>query len=429
MKKVLIITYYWPPSGGGGVQRWLKMSKYLPELGWKPIIYTPLNPDPSVVDESLISEIHPEIVEIKTPIWEPYDVYRKLFGKKKDSKFKAGYISEASSGNWKNKLAVFLRGNLMIPDPRKFWIKPSVKYLSNYLKENSVDLIVSTGPPHSMHIIALKLREKFDITWVADFRDPWTNIDFYSKLRLTKWGDRKHKRLELQVLKKADHVVTVSPSWQNEFLELGGRNVELVTNGYDPGDYQFESVPMEKHFSITHLGALNKDRNPVSLWKAISELCKENRDFQQSVQIHLIGQTDESVIQSIHENKLSEHLKITAHLPHKEGLKALHKSHLLLLPINDAPNVKGILPGKMYEYLAVKRPILAIGPGNADFARIIHETNSGVTHDFADTAGIKASLSTYFGLFQKNQNLTPGSSIEKYSRKNLAKRFFEIVEK
>ncbi|MCG6188137.1 glycosyltransferase [Maribellus maritimus] len=429
MKKVLIITYYWPPSGGGGVQRWLKMSKYLPDFGWKPIVYTPLNPDPSVLDESLTSEIHPEIIELKTPIWEPYHIYRRLSGKKKNTKFKAGYISEASSGNWKNKLAVFLRGNLMIPDPRKFWIKPSVKYLSSYLKKNHVDLIVSTGPPHSMHLIALKLKEKIDIKWIADFRDPWTNIDFYSQLRLTKWGDKKHHKLEKRVLDSADHVVTVSPSWQQEFQKLGGRKIELVNNGYDPEDYHFENEPMEAKFTITHLGALNKDRNPASLWKAICELCKENNEFKKSIQIHLIGQTDHSVIKSIRDNNLFEYLKITPHLPHKRGLRMLHRSHLLLLPINDTPNVKGILPGKMYEYLAVNRPILAIGPKNADFATIINETKSGVTHNFNDAAGIKLSVLNYFKLFQQNQIESSISSFEKYSRRNLTKKFIEIAEK
>jgi glycosyltransferase involved in cell wall biosynthesis len=200
MKKALIISYYWPPSGGGGVMRWLKMSKFFPELGWQPTIYTPENPDPSVTDESLLKEIHPATVELKTPIWEPYNIYRKLSGVKSNSKFKAGYISEASEGNWKSRLSVFIRGNFLIPDPRVFWVSSSVKFLSEYLKENPVDLIVSTGPPHSMHLIALKLKKIYDIPWIADFRDPWTDIDFYHKLKLTKLADKVHHRLEKKCL-------------------------------------------------------------------------------------------------------------------------------------------------------------------------------------------------------------------------------------
>ena len=215
--------------------RWLKMSKFLPELGWQPIIYTPENPDSSVTDKSLIHEIHPDIVELKTPIWEPYDFYRKLTGKKSGTKFKAGYISEASTGNWKNKLSVFIRGNFMIPDPRKFWIKPSVKYLSGFLKDNHVDAMVSTGPPHSMHLIALGIKKKFDIPWIADFRDPWTQIDFYDKLRLTRCADKKHHKLENKVLQKADHVVTVSPGCAADLKTIAAKNVEIVFNQNNSG--------------------------------------------------------------------------------------------------------------------------------------------------------------------------------------------------
>ena len=240
MKKVLIITYYWPPSGGGGVMRWLKMSKFLPELGWQPVVFTPENPDPSVTDESLLQEIHKDIIEIKTPIWEPYDFFRKITGKKSGTKFKSGYISEASEGNWKNKIAVFIRGNFLIPDPRKFWIKPSIKYLTKYLAENHVDLIISTGPPHSMHLIALGLRNKFDIPWIADFRDPWTDIDFYHKLKLTRLADRIHRKLEKRVLARANHIVTVSPGCASDLEKIAKRKIEVINNGFDPTDFDFE---------------------------------------------------------------------------------------------------------------------------------------------------------------------------------------------
>lgn len=429
MKKVLIVTYYWPPSGGGGVMRWLKMSKFLPELGWQPIIYTPQNPDPSVIDESLLKEIHPEIIEIKTPIWEPYEFYRKLTGKKSGTRFKAGYISEASEGNWKSRLSVFIRGNLLIPDPRKFWIKPSVKYLSKYLKENPVDLIISTGPPHSMHLIALGLKEKFNIPWIADFRDPWTDIDFYHKLRLTKWADQKHRRLEKKVFEKADHVVTVSPGCAIDLEKIAHKKIEVIYNGFDPTDYSFEMPEPDKTFTISHFGAFNKDRNPASLWIAINQLSEINSDFKKLLRIQLIGQTDESIINDINKNNLYENLILKEHLPHQEGLVQLSKSHVLLLPLNDAPNVKGILPGKMYEYMALRRPILALGPTDADYAGILRETNAGVPLNFNDVDGIKETLQNYFQLFQENKLEVESGAYEKYSRKNLAARFVELVKK
>ncbi|SHI37162.1 Glycosyltransferase involved in cell wall bisynthesis [Tangfeifania diversioriginum] len=429
MKKVLIITYYWPPSGGGGVMRWLKMSKYLPGLGWKPVIFTPENPDASVVDESLTAEIHPETEILKTPIWEPYEVFRKLTGKKKGEKFKAGYISEASSGNWKSKLSVFIRGNFLIPDPRKFWIKPSVKFLTNYLKENPVDLIISTGPPHSMHLIALGLKEKFAIPWIADFRDPWTDIDFYNKLRLTKWGDKKHRKLELKVLQKADHVVTVSPNCAKDLSKIHGKKVEIIHNGFDPEDFEGISFSPDNSFSISHFGAFNRDRNPKVLWKVLGKLAEENRTFKEKLRIRLIGQTDDSVIQEIENNGLKENLVQTEHLPHKKGLEELAKSQVLLLPINDAPNARGILPGKMYEYMAMKRPILAIGPTDADFVNILNETKTGIAFDFNDAVGIRKTLENYFNLFIEGELQVESSAFEKFSRKNLAQKFIDLSGK
>lgn len=427
MKKVLIITYYWPPSGGGGVMRWLKMSKYFPEFGWKPIIYTPSNPDSSVVDTSLIAEIHPEIEEIKTPIWEPYDVYRKITGTKKNTRFKAGYISEASSGNWKSKLSVFIRGNFLIPDPRKFWIKPSVKFLTKYLKENRVDLIISTGPPHSMHLIALGLKRKFDIPWIADFRDPWTDIDFYSRLRLTKWADGKHKKLERKVLFQADHVVTVSPGCANDLDKHGNKKTMVINNGFDPKDYVNISGKIDSDFTISHFGAFNKDRNPSSLWLALKKLTDKIPELKKRLKIQLIGQTDDSVLNNIKRNGLGDCISSTGHLPHKEGLQRLAKSQVLLLPLNDAPNVKGILPGKMYEYLALKRPVLAIGPTDADFAAIITETKSGAVHNFNDVEGIMCTLEKYFNLYLQNELRINSDSFEKYSRRNLAKKFIDLA--
>ncbi|SHF45253.1 Glycosyltransferase involved in cell wall bisynthesis [Mariniphaga anaerophila] len=429
MKKVLIITYYWPPSGGGGVMRWLKMSKYLPGLGWKPIIYTPENPDASVVDESLAKEIHPETEIVKTPIWEPYEIFRKLTRKKKGEKFKAGYISEASSGDWKSKLSVFIRGNFLIPDPRKFWIKPSIRFLSKYLEENPVDLIVSTGPPHSMHLIALELKKKFDTPWIADFRDPWTDIDFYNKLRLTKWADKIHRNLELEVLEKADHVVTVSPNCANDLTKVPGKRVEVINNGFDPEDFEGLATSPDEQFSITHFGAFNRDRNPAVLWKTLGALAAENHDFKEKLRIRLIGQTDDSVIQSIEENGLKDNLIQMDHLPHKKGLAELAGSQVLLLPINDAPNARGILPGKMYEYMALRRPILAIGPTDSDFAQILAETNAGAAIGFNDSSGMKAVLNNYFMLFREGKLQVQSASVDKYSRKNLAQKFISLVEK
>ncbi|MBK9488199.1 MAG: hypothetical protein IPO07_04910 [Haliscomenobacter sp.] len=196
MKKFLLITYYWPPAGGGGVMRWVKMTKYIRQYGWEPVVYTPENGETAAFDESLAKEVAPALQVVKTPIWEPYQLYKQFLGRKKEEKIYSGFINEGKKESLAQKVSVFIRGNFFIPDARMFWIKPSIKYLTKYLKEHPVDAIVSTGPPHSMHLIAEGVHKATGIPWVADFRDPWTNIDFYKDLRLTSWADARHKALE-----------------------------------------------------------------------------------------------------------------------------------------------------------------------------------------------------------------------------------------
>jgi glycosyltransferase involved in cell wall biosynthesis len=418
MKKVLIITYYWPPSGGAGVQRWLKFVKYLREFGWEPLVYTPENPEAPATDNSLLKDIPSNLIVIKQAIWEPYNLYKRFIGQKKEEKINAGFLTEKKRPGLAEKISVWIRGNWFIPDARKFWIKPSAKFLSAYLKKNPVDVIVSTGPPHSMHLIALELKKKLNIPWLADFRDPWTTIDFYDKLMLTKSSDRKHKRLELEVLKNADKVVTVSWNWSKDFKKILNREIDVITNGFDEDDFPKDKPELDKKFSISHIGAMNKDRNPDQFWKALSELVKENDHLKKSLLIRLIGKNDFSVMESIQENGLSDFTETTSYLPHNEVLLKICSSQILLLPLNNTPNIMGIIPGKLFEYLSAKRPVLAIGNSKGDSARIIHESNAGEVYDFTDKKGMKYEINKMFEQYQNNRLNVTGTGIEKYSRKN-----------
>lgn len=412
--------------------RWLKMSKYLPEYGWQPVIYTPENPDPSVIDESLLAEVPAEAEVIGTPIWEPYNLFRKLTGKSKESRFKSGYISEASRGFLKERVAVFIRGNLLIPDPRVFWVRPSVKFLRNYLAEHPVDLIVSTGPPHSMHLIALKLKKQVKVPWLADFRDPWTGIDFYHRLKLTWLADRIHRCLEKKVLTSADVVTVVSPGMKRSLEALAGREVHVVYNGFDPADFEGPCHPAEltenetSRFIISHFGAFNRDRNPSALWTALEQLVSEIPAFGEKLKIRLIGQTDETILREIRGHGLGEQLEVLPHLEHREGLRLLSHSPVLLLPLNDAPNAREILPGKMYEYIALGRPILAIGPSGSDCEDILTQTGAGSYHSFSDVEGIQSALEKEFRRWQKGEAAEPPKEIEKFSRRHLAGEIIRI---
>jgi glycosyltransferase involved in cell wall biosynthesis len=278
-RKVLIITYYWPPGGGAGVQRWLKFVKYLNEFGWQPIVYTPENGEMPVLDDSLAADIPNDTLVIKTPIWEPYDFYKKLVGAKKHEKINTGFLTERKRPGLKEKLAVWLRGNFFIPDARCFWIKPSVSFLNKWLSENNVDAIVSTGPPHSMHLIAQKVSVRNRIPWLADFRDPWTNIDYYKDLMLTGWADRRHHDLEKSVVSVADRVVVVGPTMQHEFSEKYHRNIDVITNGFDTDDVLHADTIRNDKFVIAHVGTLVRTRNPVKLWNVLSDLISEHADL------------------------------------------------------------------------------------------------------------------------------------------------------
>lgn len=431
MKRVLIITYYWPPSGGSGVQRWLKMSKYLPENGWQPVIYTTDGAEYPVEDPTLEKDVSPEAEVIRQPITEPYTFYKKFLGIKSDQKVKAGFIDESGKQQgWKGRLSVWIRGNFFIPDARCWWIKPSARFLKEYLKEHPVDAIISTGPPHSMHLIALKLKEALHLPWIADFRDPWTEIDFFDELKLTKMAKRKQHRLEHQVLTKADHVVTVSWNWAKGLERLGAKDPVVIQNGYDWETGVTQRVLLTKEFTLTHLGVIGAARNAPSLWQALSELKDEVEGFSKALQLHLIGQVDQSVVQNLKERGLTENTVITAHVPHDEVQKLQDASQVLLLLINNAPNAKGILTGKLYEYLASGRPILAIGPEDGDAARVLKETGAGTVAGFDEKDKIKAALlRLYQQYLEDGLASNVNKEIKKYSRQSLAADYSQLLDK
>ena len=427
MKKVLIVTYYWIPSGGAGVQRWVKFTKYLRDFGWEPIIYTPANPEFPSVDRSFEKDIPSDITVLKTPIWEPYNVYRNLTGKKNEA-INAGFISENKKQGWKDKLSIWVRGNFLIPDPRRFWIKPSVNYLTDYLQKNPVDALITTGPPHSMHMIGLGLKTNIpELHWVADFRDPWTNIDFYKDLNLTGIADKIHHRLEAKIVRSADQVVVVSNDMKQEYELLKPQKIDVISNGYDDEDDQKGIVQLDEKFTISHIGTLNVARNPKTLWKVLSELCDETPGFKNDLQIQLVGKVDFSVLEAIRMNGLQDQLLKIDYLSHSEAITKQRSSQVLLLLINNSENAKGILTGKFYEYLAAKRPILGVGPTDGDAAAVLHETGGGVMVDFLDEKATKQSILDFYKRYKTNTLNVQTESVEKYSRRSLTGQLVTLL--
>jgi hypothetical protein len=422
MKKVLIITYYWPPSGGPGVQRWLKFVKYFRNFNIEPIVYTVKNPSYPIIDESLKKEI-PESVEVLSqPIWEPNN-FLSLFGKKKNES--AGFLNPNPSVF--GKLIQYIRANHFIPDARKFWVKPSVRYLERYLKKHKVDVVITTGPPHSVHLIGLKLKKITGIKWIADFRDPWTAIDYFHQLPLSKKAIKTHYYLENKVLTKADAVLVVGNEMNKNYCKLSG-NVFTVSNGFD-GEIVEDHPDLDSRFTLTHIGLMNADRNPSMLWEVLSELVNEDQNFSNDFKLKLIGKVDESVVKAISENNLSKHVKVIDYMSHNEVVEHQRKSQVLLLIVNNVPSAKGIITGKIFEYLMARRPILAIAPSSGDLIDIINSTNSGIAVEFLDKDFLKNTILELYSKFKQEKLIVDSKNIDQYHRKELTKKVSGIINK
>ena len=449
MKRVLVISYYWPPAGGSGVQRWVKFAKYLPAEGWQPVIYTPENPELSSVDKTLLADIPAEAEIIRRPITEPYGIYRRLMGSKASTDMQTliggkgagsaratgGEVNPISGGskNWKQNLSLWIRGNLFVPDPRVWWVRPSVRFLKKYLREHPVDVIVTTGPPQSMHLIGRGLHRATGIPWVADFRDPWTKMFYYKHMHLGKAADRKQHRLEKSVLDEASAVISVTPLVQREFQEMTRTPVVLITNGFDEDDYPALSTPAmgevcsntadlpqdnqtspacnaeqvvkvsspqadlhhsgsPAEFRVTHTGLFAEDGNPLALWDALADKCAGDEAFRRALRIRLVGKVDAAIVAAIEARGLGPNLDNLGYQPHDTAVAEQRAASLLILPLRQEPEYRNVLPGKIFEYLAAQRPVLGIGQEDGAAAQVLADTRTGVMCDWDQSAAIRSAV-------------------------------------
>ena len=427
-KKILIITYYWPPAGGPGVQRWLKFAKYLPEFGWEPTVFIPENPSYPLLDESLEKDVPKDLEIIKTKIWEPYQFAEKL--NKSNKKFKAGQFDVGQNQSWKSKLSIWVRGNFFIPDARVFWVKPSIKYLKKYLSENHFDAFVTTGPPHSLHLIGLGLKKEFpELKWIADFRDPWTEISYYKHLKLTKSSDKKHRDLEQKVFKTAD--ITLATSFTDaENFRKKGANAICITNGFDSDASTALNISDEnaqKKFTLSYVGVLEQLRNPEVLWKVLDELINENEDFANDFELKFAGRIDDKILIYLKDLRVKNSIKNLGYLSHDKALQEMVNSNLLLITNFPQESSKGIIPGKIFEYLATGKQILSFGPKDADVAKILDETKAGKHFDYSEKENVKDFIFNQYLNWKSDKTTENQSSIEQYSRKNLTKTLAQIL--
>ena len=424
MKKALIIAYYWPPAGGPGVQRWLKFVKYLPNFNVEPIVYVPENPNYPIIDETLLDEIPNNITILRQPIKEPYKLAGFL-SKKESKRISKGIIHQPKRQSLVEKLLLYIRGNFFIPDARKNWVKPSVEYLSKYIQENNIETIITTGPPHSLHLIGMQLKQKLGVKWLADFRDPWTTIGYHNQLKLSKKSATKHKQLEKEVLLNADEIITTSFTTSKEFQNIVNKHVITITNGYD--DQKKSSVELDKKFTCSHIGSLLSQRNPEVLWKVFQELINENEDFKNNFQLNLIGVVSEDVLNSIYKYQLKEYVNLIGYVSHQDAVNYQKQSQVLLLIEIDSEDTKCIIPGKLFEYMVSERPIIAIGPLEADVEAIIKQTNTGNYFTYNDYESLKNLFLNHFKAFKDGNLHTQPIGLQKYHRKQLTKQLSELI--
>ncbi|WP_026714066.1 glycosyltransferase family 4 protein [Flavobacterium daejeonense] len=423
-KKILIITYYWPPAGGPGVQRWLKFVKYLPDFGIQPVVYIPENPTYPIVDENLGSEVSDKAIILKQKIFEPYQL-ASFLSKNKTKKMNSGIIPNQKKQSFLDKVFLWIRGNLFIPDARFFWVKPSVAYLEKYILENNIDTIVTSGPPHSLHLIGLDLKKKLNLKWFADFRDPWTTIGYHKSLRLSGFAAKKHKQLELEVLNTADTIIVTSKTTKKEFEVLTTKPIEVITNGYDVE--KVEKQPLDSKFSLAHIGSFLSARNPKLLWETLVELLNEIPEFKKHLELKLIGAVSQEVLDTIAAFGLNDYVNNLGYVSHEEAIAHQRKSQVLLLIEIDSEETKSIIPGKLFEYMVSNRPIIAIGPKDSDFAEIITSTNTGVFFEYIEKERLKSTIVVYYHQFLEGKLQSHGVGLQKYSRKNLTEQLEQLL--
>jgi glycosyltransferase involved in cell wall biosynthesis len=422
LKTVLVITYYWPPAGGPGVQRALKFCKYLPQFGWRPVVLTVAEGEYPAIDKSLTEGIAADLAVCKTASLEPFAWYRRFTGKKTGEKISTFVLTEDSQGGLKNRLAAFIRGNFFIPDGRIGWKPFAVKKGMEIIRREKIDLIFSTAPPMSTHLIAKTLAQKSGLPWVADFRDPWTDVFYYHNLKRTRAALSLDRRLERSVLRAADAVVTVSPTIKKLLQNKVENDYFIIANGYDPDDFNgIAPLPDDGLMHILHAGHLAVNQNPAALWRALRLMAEERRLGDLCIDFY--GSIHSNVQRSLKENGLEAHCRFYDYKPHHEIIAAMKRAALLFFVVPDTSYARGIPTSKLFDYMGAGRPILGIGPVDGDAADILRQTGAGAMAD--DEAGMIQIIKR---CIEQHENGRRKDDVAAFTRQRLAGELANVFE-
>ena len=432
MKKILVITYYWPPSGGAGVQRSLKFVKYLPAFGIEPIVIT-VDPNQAtypILDETLLKEVKEDVRVISTRSFEPLKILSALKGKET---IPHGGFANNNKESITQKTLRFIRGNFFLPDARLGWVRFAVKAASEIIEKEKVDTIFISSPPHSSQLIGMELKKKFKIHWIADMRDPWTDIYYYHDLLHTQYAAKRDAVYERQVLENADAVISVSDPINKLFLaksdKLKSEKFHVIPNGFDRDDFQLSNQMVSKKFQLTYVGTMADNYRPLTLFKAIKRLVDEFSLDKDSIAITMVGSSETTLTSILQETELVKLTEFIAHVDHSAAIEFMQKADVLLLIIPDVENNEGILTGKLFEYLGAGKPIIGLGPAKGKAASIIEECSAGKLVERNEMEELYLYLKEIYLLKTENKKFNVNSNaVENYSRENLTKKLADLIK-
>jgi len=433
MKKVLVISYYFPPAGGPGSQRVVKFVKYFPQFGWQPVVLTVERGEFPYIDHSLEEDIPENVKVYRTKSWEPFLFYKKLTGRQQQEALPVGLLTDKKK-NIIERFASWVRANLFVPDARIGWIPFATRKALQIIEDENIDLIFSSSPPHSLQLIAKKLKQKTGLPWVADYRDPWTDIRYYKSLKRSRRARKKDLSLETESLREADAVTSVSNSVLRNLQEKLERNTHskfhVIPNGYDEQD--FENIRFEKspYFVILHTGNLLDSQNPQVLWLSLKKLINNNVIDKDRIRLKFIGRIPSSISEDIDRFELQPILIKSGFIAHSEIIKEMKAAAILLLVIPNVENNEGIVTGKLFEYIGSSNPILIIGPTESDAGKIISDFDNSIICDYDDEQKCAEFIAEKFHKWKANTNVSVSQSHKRlaYSRENLTTSLSNIFD-
>jgi len=434
MKKILLISYYWPPGGGSGVQRWMYFCKYLSEFGIHPIVITVDEKKASYryIDESL-NEMVKDVEVYKTSTLEPLKLYSKMVSGNENSAIPIGFAGETKPG-FLQTVSRAIRGNFFIPDARKGWVKYAVKKAREILSREKIDLVITNGPPHSTHFVGAKLKKEFSFTWMADFRDPWTDLHYNKFLYRADWAKRKDARLEKKILNDADVILTMGPGMKKHLVQKGNISpdkVFYVYNGYDENDFKdvdYSGDP--NHFTISHIGMLSDSQPITSFLIALKSFFEKDHPICKFLKLRLIGNVSPVILEEV-KNKIPEILlEHQGYVKRKVAISYMLSSDLLFNSLAEMENSELLISGKLMEYIATGKPILCLGNPNGDAANLLKEFKYSGVFDRKDVEVIKEFLETIFEKWlQKSAFASEGENFKQYSRYETTRQLSKLLMK